>query len=359
MTNIDLAEQVRENVKSLKAYGVEDFDCEIKLHANENPFSLPLELAPVFRECFENVQFNRYPDPNCRILKQAITDITGTSPENLVIGNGSDELIQLILQIFCDPGDAYAFPDPTFGMYSIIGKGLGLTPHPFPLDENWDFDGDELLEFLTEQNARVVFFSYPNNPTGNCYSATEIKKVITEFRGIVVLDEAYYDFAQLSFIQEINTHNNLIVLRSMSKIGLAALRVGYGIANPYIIEQINKVRLPYNSNTLSQEFAARLLQNFSLIENQIKLVLLERDRLLKEMANIDSLKVFPSNSNFILFRTSDDADKLFIYLVENGILIRNLNAHPRLRHCLRVTVGTQKENDFFLAQLGKMNEQGL
>jgi len=355
MANIDLADWVREKIKSLKAYEVEDFDCEIKLHANENPFPLPEGLTRNFPESFKNLQWNRYPDPECRFLKQAITDITQIPPESLVIGNGSDELIQLILQIFCDAGDSYAFPDPTFGMYSIIGKGMGLTPSPYPLDEKWDFDGDDFLEFLTERNARVVFFSYPNNPTGNCYSALEIKKVIAGFQGIVVVDEAYFDFAQQSFCEEIKKHNNLIVLRSLSKIGLAALRVGYGMADPYIIEQINKVRLPYNSNTISQEFAAWILQNFSPIQDQIKLILQERDRLLKELSKLDSLTVFPSDSNFILFRVANDGEKLFKDLVENGILIRNLNNHPRLKNCLRVTVGTQKENDLFLAQLGKID----
>jgi len=355
MANIDLGKWVKENIKSLKAYEVEDFDCEIKLHANENPFSLPDELTPAFQECFKELKLNRYPDPDCRLLKQAITGITGIPPENLVVGNGSDELLQLILQIFCGPGDSYAFPDPTFGMYSIIGKGMGLTPHPFPLDENWDFDGDELLEFLSEQNARVVFFSYPNNPTGNCFSASAIKKVIADFQGIVVLDEAYFDFARHSFYQETKNHNNLIVLRSLSKIGLAALRVGYAMADPYIIEQINKVRLPYNSNSVSQEFTARLLRNFSPMEDQIKIILQERDRLLNELSKIEFLTVFPSDSNFILFRAAHDGEKLFKFLVDNGILIRNLNAHPRLKNCLRVTVGTQKENDIFLARLGKIN----
>ena len=354
MANIELAEWVNENIKSLRAYEVEDYDCEIKLHANENPFSLSDELTSDFGEYFSDLKLNRYPDPDCRILKQAITGITGIPSESLVVGNGSDELIQLILQIFCDRGDSFAFPDPTFGMYSIIGKGLGLTPKSFPLNENWDFDGDEFLEFLVEQSARVVFLSYPNNPTGNCYSATEIKKVIAGFQGIVVLDEAYFDFAQQSFCQEIKKNNNLILLRSLSKIGLAALRVGYGMADPYIIEQINKIRLPYNCNTFSQEISAWVLQNFLPIENQIKQILLERDRLLNELSKFEFLTVFPSNSNFILFRVASDGGKLFKKLVENGILIRNLNAHPRLKNCLRVTVGTQKENDIFLAQLGKI-----
>ncbi len=356
MANIDLAECVSDKIQSLKAYEVEDSDCAIKLHANENPFSLPDELKPEFQNFIADIKLNRYPDPECGLLKQAISNKNQISAESLVIGNGSDELIQLILQVFCDAGDSFAFPDPTFGMYSIIGKGLGLTPHPFPLDENWDFDGDELLEFLTESNARVVFFSYPNNPTGNCYLASEIKKVIVGYRGIVVLDEAYYDFAQKTFYQDIKNHNNLIVLRSLSKIGLAALRVGYGMADPYIIGQINKIRLPYNSNTVSQEFAARLLQNFSGIESQIKLILQERDRLLEELSKFPSFKVFPSNSNFILFRVNDGSKNLFKHLMENGILVRNLGAHPRLKNCLRVTVGTPKENEIFLSELSKIGQ---
>lgn len=355
MANIELEKWVSDNIKSLKAYAVENYDCKIKLHANENPFSIPEELTPGLQECFHKLQLNRYPDPDCRPLKQAITGMTNIPPESLVIGNGSDELIQLILQVFCESGDSFAFPDPTFGMYAIIGKGLGLNPHSFPLDENWDFDGDEFLKFLVAKNARVVFLSYPNNPTGNCYSKTEIEKIIAGFNGIVVLDEAYFDFAQQSFCQDIKTNNNLIVLRSLSKIGLASLRVGYGLADPYIIEQINKVRLPYNSNTISQEYSAHVLRNFSSIKDQIERIVNERDRLLHELSKFEFLTVFPSNSNFILFRVAHDGNKLFEGLIENGILIRNLNAHPRLKNCLRVTVGTKKENDIFLTQLGKID----
>jgi histidinol-phosphate aminotransferase len=355
MANIKLEKQVSENIKSLKAYEVENYDCEIKLHANENPFSLPDELTPGLQKCFEKLKLNRYPDPDTRTLKKAITGIVNIPPESLVVGNGSDELIQLILQVFCKSGDSIAFPDPTFGMYSIIGRGLGLIPQSFPLDKNWDFDGEEFLKFLEDKNVRVVFLSYPNNPTGNCYTKGEIDKIIAGFQGIVVLDEAYFDFAQQTFCQDIKTNNNLIVLRSLSKIGLASLRVGYGLADPYIIDQINKVRLPYNSNTISQECSAHVLQNFSPIRDQIKLILRERDRLLKELSKFEFLTVFPSDSNFILFRVATDADKLFKGLIENGILIRNLNAHPRLKNCLRVTVGTEKENDIFLAQLGKID----
>ena len=354
MTNIDLSDRVRDKVKSLKAYQVENFDCEVKLHANENPFPLPEEISSQFQESLRDIQFNRYPDPDCHLLKQAIFEINSAPIESLVIGNGSDELIQMILQLFCDAGDSFSFPDPTFGMYSIIGKGMGFIPQPFPLNENWDFKADTYLEFLASKQARVVLFSYPNNPTGNCYSAVEIQKVIEEFQGIVVLDEAYFDFAHKTFFQEIKKHNNLIVLRSLSKIGLAALRVGYGIADPFIIEQINKVRLPYNSNTVSQKFATHLLKNFAPVQKQIQQILQERDRLMEGLSQFDFLTVFPSDSNFILFRVDDDGEKLFKELMNNGVLVRNLGSHPLLKNCLRITGGTKKENDRFLAELGKI-----
>jgi len=302
MSTVDLTELVRGKVKTLKAYQVENFDCEIKLHANENPFPLPTELSLQFQESFKDLQLNRYPDPDCLLLKKAIAEINKFPVESLVIGNGSDELLQLVLQVFCDAGDSYSFPDPTFGIYSIIGKGMGLVPDPFPLDENWDFKANDFLNFLAEKKTRVVFFSYPNNPTGNCYSEKEIKKVIESFQGIVVLDEAYYDFSKKTFCEAIKQHNNLIVLRSLSKVGLAGLRVGYGMANPFIIEQINKVRLPYNSNTISQEFATRLLKNFSPIQKQIEIILQERDRLIQGLSQLDFITVFRTDSNFILFR---------------------------------------------------------
>ena len=269
MAKVNLTELVREKVKSLKAYHVENFDCKIKLHANESPYPPEKNIASLLAECAEDLQINRYPDPDCNKLKQTISGILGVPAENLIVGNGSDELIQFILQIFCGPGDTITFPDPTFAMYKIIAQGMGINSSGFPLDENWDFEANEFLEFLEEHEAKVVFFSYPNNPTGNCFSAKAIKKVIEKFNGIVVVDEAYYDFSAKTFINEMQNNNNLIVLKSLSKIGMAGLRVGYGIAQPELIEQFNKVRLPYNSNSISQLLAEKLLSDFTSIQKQV------------------------------------------------------------------------------------------
>ncbi|MFQ5671724.1 MAG: histidinol-phosphate transaminase [Nitrospinales bacterium] len=351
MSTVALADLIRPNVQSLKAYQVENFAGAIQLHANENPFPPPEEMTVLFHDCLKAIQLNRYPDPECRKLKQALSRRAGVPEETLVIGNGSDELIQLILQIFCGGGDRIVFPDPAFGMYSIIPKAMGLDPQPFPLDDHWNFQADQLLDHMANCQAKLVFLGYPNNPTGNCFPEAEIQKVIENFRGIVVVDEAYYDFSKTSFLDQMAGHNNLIVLRSLSKIGLAGLRVGYGIANPFIIQQLNKVRLPYNSNTLSQTFAEKMLENFAPVQTQIDRIIEERQRLYQALAKIDSLTVFPSDANFILFRTRQDASSIFNHLLEKGILVRDLSGHPRLHNCLRVTIGCPEENDRFLAQI--------
>lgn len=359
MSNVDLLSLVRDKVKKLKAYKVENYDCDIKLHANENPFSPPAELMESFRKSLEGFKLNRYPDPHCNGLKRVLSQRWQTPPETLVVGNGSDELIQLILQIFCDMGDAVAFPDPTFAMYSIIAKGMGLNPQIFPLNENWDFKAEPFLEAAEKCKARIVFFSYPNNPTGNCFSSGEIMKVIENFQGIVVADEAYYDFAKKTFVHSCKTHNNLIILRSLSKIGLAGLRVGYGVANPAVIEQINKVRLPYNSNTVSQTFSEIVLRNFAAVQTQIDRIIEERKRVCVELSKMEFVTPFPSDSNFILFRVRQESSVIFRQLAENGILVRDLSAHPRLKNCLRVTVGTRDENDPFLAKIEELSRAGV
>ncbi len=353
MSRVDLMELVRDKVKGLKAYQVENLDEGIKLHANENPYPPSPELLKKIFQRLDELELNRYPDPDCKNLKQAIANKTGAHPEQIIIGNGSDELIQYLMQVLCDEGDTIAFPDPTFAMYGITAQCLGLTPVNFPLDDNWDFEAQTALEVLAKNKARLVFISYPNNPTGNCFSEQEIQKLIEQFDGIVVLDEAYHDFAGKSFLKEMDKHNNLVVLRSLSKIGLAGLRIGYGIFPSVLAEQVNKVRLPYNSNSLSQWVATELLNDFAHVQNQISSIVEERSRLMDELSKLSTIIAYPSNSNFILFQATNGGEKLFNELKKSGTLLRNLNAHPRLKNCLRVTIGTKQENDQFLDKLRK------
>ena len=353
MSHIDLMELVRDKIKDLKAYQVENPDECIKLHANENPYPPSPELLNKIFQRLDELELNRYPDSDCRELKKAIANRTGASIEQIIIGNGSDELIQYLMQVLCDEGETIAFPDPTFAMYGITAQCLGLNPASFPLNDNWDFEASSALKILAEHKARIVFISYPNNPTGNCFSEQEIQKVIEQFEGVVVLDEAYHDFSGKTFLKQIEKHNNLVILRSLSKIGLAGLRVGYGIFPVILAEQVNKVRLPYNSNSISQWVANELLNDFTLVQNQINSILEERDRLMDELSKLPAITAYPSNSNFILFQASRDGEKVFNNLKANGTLLRNLGSHPRLKNCLRVTIGTKQENDQFLEQLRK------
>ena len=351
MSTVNLTKLIQGNVRSLKPYHVESINCEVKLHANESPFPPSKELLDLFTAALREVQLNRYPDPDSKNLKGSIAKRLDTEPNRLVIGNGSDEIILLLLQVFCKEGDTIIVPDPTFAMYSVISQSLGVKTINVPLNGDWDLNARQLLETAEKNKSRLIFLSYPNNPTGNCFSETEVQTVIEEFNGIVVMDEAYYDFSQKSFIREIKKHNNIVVLRSLSKIGLAAMRVGFGVADPLIIQEVNKVRLPYNSNMLSQSFAEHLINNFTQIQTQIDYILDERSRLISELEKIELITVFPTDSNFFLFKTEYSADELFYHLLYNGILVRNLSSHPKLTNCLRVTIGTKSENDRFLSEI--------
>ena len=353
MSHIDLMELVRDKIKDLKAYQVENLDECTKLHANENPYPPSPELLNKIFQRLDELELNRYPDPDCRNLKKTIANRTGALTEQIIIGNGSDELIQYLMQVLCDAEETIAFPDPTFAMYGITAQCLGLNPVSFPLNDNWDFEASPALKIIAEHKARIVFISYPNNPTGNCFSEQEIQQVIEQFEGIVVLDEAYHDFSGKTFLKQMEKHNNLVILRSLSKIGLAGLRVGYGIFPVMLAEQVNKSRLPYNSNSISQWVANELLNHFTPVQNQIHSILEERDRLMDELSKLPAITAYPSDSNFILFQASRDGEKVFNNLKANGTLLRNLGSHPRLKNCLRVTIGTKQENDQFLSQLRK------
>jgi histidinol-phosphate aminotransferase len=353
MSSIELMDLVRNKIKNLKPYQVENLNAETKLHANENPYPPSPELLKKIFLRLNELELNRYPDPECRNLKKAIAKKTGALPEQIIIGNGSDELIQYLMQVLCEEGDSIAFPDPTFAMYGITAQCLGLKPVHISLDDNWNLKAQLALDVLAKYKANLIFISYPNNPTGNCFSDHSIQEIIEEFKGIVVVDEAYYDFSGKSFLRQMEKHNNLVILRSLSKIGLAGLRIGYGVFPSMLAEQVNKVRLPYNSNTLSQCIATELLSDFTYVQKQIYSIIEERDRLMNELSNFSKIITYPSNSNFILFQVPNGGENVFNELKKNGTLLRNLHSHPKLKNCLRVTIGKSQENNQFLKQLRK------
>ena len=353
MSFLNITNLVKKDIRELKPYQVENIQCRIKLDAMENPYPLPESLMRKVMEGVSRVEINRYPDPSASRLKSIISSQTGISTDNIIIGNGSDELIQMILTIFGEEGDKVLFPAPTFSMYGIISKSLSLKTEAVPLSEDWELPLDKFLHEIERIKPKVIFISYPNNPTGNCFDRESILKILERAQGIVVIDEAYYDFSRKTFLPYLKEFKNLIIIRTLSKIGMAGLRIGYLMADKEICRELNKVRLPYNSNSVSQEIASIILENRVEIQKQIENILLERDRLTERLKEIKGIKPFPSETNFILFKTAKDGKEVFSRLANSGILVRNFGSDSYLKDCLRVTVGTHEENYEFLDVIQK------
>lgn len=345
---MNIKKLVKKEVSALKAYNAKEIPCRIKLDANESPYGFGEALKAVIR-----LSTNRYPDPEAKELKGVVAKGLGVSKDNILQGNGSDELIYYLIATF---GGPVLYPVPTFTMYGIISQALGEEKKEVSLDQDFDLDLDKMLSSIKKERPRIIFLSSPNNPTGNCFSSGKILKVIEASKGIVVVDEAYQPFSSdKGFVPLLKDYKNLVIMRTLSKIGLAALRIGFIIADSSIIEEVNKVRLPFNVNALSQAVAVEALKDRKRLNSAIKSITAERDRMLMEMEKIDGVITFPSEANFIMFRVSGP-DIVYDELLKKGILVRNLSGG--IDGCLRVTVGTREENTSFLDALKRISAKG-
>ena len=341
---MDIRRLVKKEVASLRAYQAKEISCRVKLDANESPYGFTEALKAVAK-----ILTNRYPDPEAKTLKTVLAKNLGVKPQNLLQGNGSDELIYYLIATF---GGPVLYPVPTFSMYGIISQVLGEKKKEVPLDQNFDIDLDRMMAALRKEKPKIVFLSSPNNPTGNCFSSEKILKIVGESKGIVVVDEAYQPFSsEKGFVPLLRDYKNLVIMRTLSKIGLAALRFGFLIADEEIIDEANKVRLPFNVNALSQAVAVEALKKKKALKAAIQTIADERDRMISAMENIKGVTPFPSEANFILFRVKDPC-RVYGRLLEKGILVRNIS--DAVTGCLRVTVGTPKENGLFLRALEKI-----
>jgi len=341
---MDIRRFVKKNVRALSAYEAKEIPCKVKLDANESPYGFT-EVTKAFRK----IDTNRYPDPEAKDLKRTIAKGLDVKPETILTGNGSDELIYYLVTVF---GGPVLFPVPTFSMYGIISQALGEQQIAIPLDKKFDLDLDSICAALKRERPKLVFLSSPNNPTGNCFSADRVLKIISVARGIVVIDEAYQPFAShKGFLPLLRDYKNLVIMRTLSKIGLAGLRVGFLLADEEIINEVNKVRLPFNLNAVSQAVAIGTLKDRKGLRSRIKAIVSERDRLYKDMEKIGTIHPCQSEANFILFSVQDP-DRIYKGLMKRGVLIRNMNRV--IRGCLRVTVGTPDENKEFLHALKKV-----
>ncbi len=343
-------ELIRPEILALKAYPVPSAEGMVKLDAMENPYTLPEPLRRELAQILSQVDLNRYPDPSGDKLRELLArKMNVPAGMELLLGNGSDELIQMITLALARPGTSMMYPSPTFVMYGMNCAFSGMKAVPVPVRDDFSFDSAAFVARVRAEKPALVFIAYPNNPTGALYPEEDIVQVIKACDGLVVVDEAYHAFAGKTFMGRLTDFPNMVVLRTVSKLGLAGIRLGYLAGRPDWIQQFNKVRSPYNVNVLTQAAALFLLERVEILEEQAARIRAERATMGKAIAALPGVTVFPSQANFYLVRVPD-AERTYGGLLRQGVLVKNLNG-PAMKNCLRITVGTPEENRILLTAL--------
>ncbi|MFA5825161.1 MAG: histidinol-phosphate transaminase [Gallionellaceae bacterium] len=343
---------IRQEILALHAYHVPPSSGMIKLDAMENPYPLPQSLREELAQVVASAEINRYPDAGAAQLKERIRSVTNLpSGMDVLLGNGSDEIIQLLALAVAKPGAVLLSIEPSFVMYKMIAAFTGMKYVGVPLTEDFALDLPATLDAIARHQPALVFLAYPNNPTGNLFDAAAITQIIQTAPGLVVVDEAYYAFARDSFLPQLGQHKNLLVMRTFSKLGMAGLRLGFLAGSKVWLEQLEKLRLPYNVGVLPQLVAETLLAHHDVLLQQAEQIKCDRQWLYERLVGTVDVRAYPSEANFILFRVAH-ATQVFEGLKQRGVLIKNLNGgHPALTDCLRVTVGTPEQNEQFVAAL--------
>ena len=349
-----IAATVRADIRALKAYPVAKAEGLIKLDAMENPFGLPAQVRAKMAAAVANVAINRYPDGGADGVKAALREsLELPDAVGLIVGNGSDELLQMLTTLVAHPGAVVLAPEPSFVMYRLYAQYGGARFVGVPLNADFVLDVEAMLDAIDREQPALVWLAYPNNPTGNLFDAGAVERIIRAAPGIVAVDEAYYAFADHSFLPRVLDFPNLVVVRTVSKIGMAGIRLGYAAAHPAWIAELDKVRPPYNVNSLTQAVLPVLLAHGELLTEQATILRRERARVATALAALRRVTVFPTQTNFVLLRVPD-AGHWFATLRDAGILVKNVSTmHPLLADCLRITIGTPAENDALLEALSR------
>lgn len=352
---------IRPELQKLSAYPVPDASGLTKLDAMENPFEFPEELHRAwFERLAEQARINRYPHPEAPALKSALRAVMKIDERwEVLLGNGSDELIQMIAMAVKGTGRTIMAPEPSFVLYRMVATFLGLDYVGVPLTRDFELDLEAMLHKIEREQPAIVFLAQPNNPTGNLWGDEKLRRIIEAAPGLVVLDEAYTAFTDADYLNWLDDYPNLLVMRTLSKVGLAGLRLGVLVGDAAWCEQINKVRLPYNINSLTQVTARFALDHFSVFEQQTRELVKQRERLIESLRQLSGLSVFDSEANFVLVRTEPgQAARIHQALIEQGVLIKKLDgSHPLLADCLRITVSSEMENGQCLAALRQVLAQ--
>ena len=341
---------IRPEILALNAYHVPVSTGMVKLDAMENPYLVPAALRAEIAAAVSVAAINRYPDPSAQGLRQKIRDLLQLNDDmEVLLGNGSDELIQLLAMAVNKPNATLLSVEPSFVMYKMIATFLGMRYVGVPLAPDFSLDISAMLATIEREQPALIFLAYPNNPTGNAFSAADIQQILRAAQGLVVVDEAYYAFAEDSFVPHLAEYPNLLVMRTFSKLGMAGLRLGFLVGDKRWLEQLDKLRLPYNVGVLPQLVATKLLEHHDVLLTQAAQIKQDRSNLAQQLSAITGVQVFASSANFLLLRVAR-AKEIFDGLKQRGVLIKNLHGgHAMLANCLRVTVGTPAENEQFLA----------
>jgi histidinol-phosphate aminotransferase len=348
------ANLVREEILALKGYHVPPATGMIKLDAMENPYRLPEPLREEMGRIVAALEINRYPDPAAPELKARLRETFAIPAEcDVMIGNGSDEIIQIAIHALARPNAVVLAPEPSFVMYRLYAIVARMRYVGVPLNDDFTLDLARFLDAIAEHRPALVFVAYPNNPTGNLFTEDAMLEIIAAAPGLVVIDEAYHVFAGKTFMSRLAAFPNLMVMRTVSKLGLAGIRLGYAAARPEWLRELDKVRPPYNVSVLTQFVAERLLMHIDALHTQAEHIKTDRAQLIQRLSAMKGVETFPSDANFVLARMPQ-ADRVYEHLKARNILVKNFNgSHPLLENCMRFTVGTPVENESVLAALAE------
>ncbi len=345
-------EGVKEEVLCAPAYTLRAYYADVKLNQNENPYDFPLDLKEEVIRRYKVRSWSRYPDFVPEKLQEQLADFAGWRKDGVLVGNGSNELLLATLMVLVRDRTPVVLPSPTFTVYGLVSQILGADIVQVPLNDDMRYDAARLVERANSTGARILIACSPNNPTGSELDAVQLESILDGFQGHVLIDEAYFEFSGKTALHYLESHPRLIITRTFSKaMGMAGLRVGYLMAHPELAVQIAKAKLPYNINQFSLCAAEVALQNLDRFQPAIQSILSERERLGRELARFPGVRVYPTGANFFLFQVPAAPRRVFDELYQQGVLIRDVSGYPMLSKCLRVTVGSPRENDRFLSSL--------
>ncbi len=349
---MNLEKYFKPEVLRVKGYHLTKRATTIKLDQNENPFGFPESLKEKFWQRAQQLDWERYPDFQMERLTERIAEYAQLPPQNVLVGSGSNSLIQALLMVTLAPGDRFIVPEPTFTLYGLFGKMLGAEVIACRLrGEDFSVPMPEMLAACDSPRAKLLVLCTPNNPTANSFPLAQLRELLQAFPGLVVIDEAYQEFSSQDAKPLLREFENLIILRTFSKaLSLAGMRVGYMLAAPEICDEVRKARLPYSVNLFSETAVMVALDEIACLKEQVREIIAQRESLLPALRELRSLRVYPSDANFILVRAQNGA-AMFEHLLREGILVRDVSGYPGLENCLRISVGTEEQNQRLLESI--------